>query len=414
MARGRPNISQSVEDIRSHAAAQAFVISDEPRASDEPLVLAESSPVAAAHAREEQPTRGTGTHPRRRPLRLLILATFLATAVGIVTYRFFATASEAPATITLLGNIDVRQVNLSFKVSGRIESLLVDEGDSVEAGQTIATLDRQYFDDDLRLAQAQRDQAQANLDRLRNGSRPEEIEEAQAQTATAQAALVRAEQDFKRSSKLIRQNAIATADYDLNRAAFLEAQAAFKSAEASQRLVEIGPRAEDIAAGQAQLAAAEAQVMVSRRQLSDAELVAPHKGVILTRAREVGAIVNAGETVATLTLSSPVWVRTYVGETDLGNVQPGSKVAVATDTSAGREYFGKVGFISPTAEFTPKSVETRELRTSLVYRLRIVVDDPDGGLRQGMPVTVGITLPGTRPRPFQDRLLEALGLGSQR
>ena len=123
-------------------------------------------------------------------------------------------------------------------------------------------------------------------------------------------------------------------------------------------------------------------------RLADSELIAPGAGEILTRARERGAIVSPGETVFTLTLSSPVWVRTYVNETDLGHVQPDMPAFVTTDSAPGKIYNGHVGFISPTAEFTPKSVETRELRTDLVYRLRIVVDNPDGGLRQGMPVTV--------------------------
>ncbi|MEO8270758.1 MAG: efflux RND transporter periplasmic adaptor subunit, partial [Aureliella sp.] len=241
---------------------------------------------------------------------------------------------------------------------------------------------------------------------------PEEIAQAKAQEATAQAALARAEQDYDRAQQLIKQKAISSQEFDANKAAFLEAQAAVKSAQATVELSVIGPRAEDIAAGRSQVDAAAAQVRIADRRLEDAVLVSPHDGVILTRAREAGAIVNPGETVATLTLTSPVWVRSYVGETDLGNVQPGMLVDVLTDTVSGRSYHGRVGFISPTAEFTPKSVETRELRTSLVYRLRIVVDDPDGGLRQGMPVTVKVEVSGTQPRSFTDRLWEALGLAS--
>lgn len=112
----------------------------------------------------------------------------------------------------------------------------------------------------------------------------------------------------------------------------------------------------------------------------------------------------------TLTLTTPVWVRTYVNEPDLGFVQPGMAAAVTTDSAPGRPYRGHVGFISPTAEFTPKAVETRELRTDLVYRLRVIVDNPDGGLRQGMPVTVRLALPGPRPKPFGRRVKEALYL----
>ena len=334
----------------------------------------------------------------------------LAAAVGVVAYRFAATDAEVPNDILLLGNVDVRQVNLAFKVGGRIDSLAVDEGDAVTAGQHIGTLQAAYFEDDLRLVQARHDQAQAQLDRLENGSRPEEIRQAVEQEATAQAALVRAEQDYARAQQLIKQNAIAAQEYDAIYATFLEAQAALKSAQASRQLIVIGPRQEDIAVGRALLNAASAELQIAQRRLKDATVLAPHDGVILTRAREVGAIVSAGETVVTLTLTSPVWVRTYIGEPDLGNVQPGMPVQVTTDTPGGKHYRGTVGYISPTAEFTPKSVETRELRTSLVYRVRIVVGDPDGGLRQGMPVTATLDLPGSRPRSYWDRLLDAVGL----
>jgi len=123
-------------------------------------------------------------------------------------------------------------------------------------------------------------------------------------------------------------------------------------------------------------------------QLADTELHAPSNGVILTRAQEVGAIVQAGATVLTLSLQTPVWVRAYVDEPHLGDVHPGAKVEVFTDSKPDQPYHGQVGYISPRSEFTPKSVETEELRTSLVYRLRVVVSDPDASLRQGMPVTV--------------------------
>lgn len=361
---------------------------------------------------------------RRRSLRALVVLLLIISVAGFVSYRYFQTPEEVAAELTLLGNIDVRQVDLAFKVAGRIESLFVDEGDTVTAGQTLASLDGRYFEDSLRLAISQRDQASASFERLLNGSRPEEIEQAKAQEATALAALQRAKNDFQRAAELIDDKAISKQEFDASNAAVLEAEAALKSATASRELAVLGPRVEDIEAGLAQLNSAEAQLIIVQRQLADAQLVAPNDGVILTRAQEVGGIVNAGATVFTLTLSTPVWVRTYVGEPDLGSVQPGMQVVVLTDAREGstagdgnasdvkppREYVGHVGFVSPTAEFTPKSVETRELRTSLVYRLRVVVDDPDGGLRQGMPVTVRVEVPGTRRRTFKERLLEAIGL----
>jgi HlyD family secretion protein len=188
------------------------------------------------------------------------------------------------------------------------------------------------------------------------------------------------------------QRAMSREEYDRMFAALGETEARLKVAEETLRLVEAGPRYEDIDAARAQLAAEQAAVIQAERRLADSDLIAPGPGIILTRAREAGAIVAAGETVFTLTLPSPVWVRTYVSEPDLGRIRPNMPAEVRTDSAPDRPYQGRIGFISPTAEFTPKTVETRELRTDLVYRLRVVVDNPDGGLRQGMPVTVILDL----------------------
>ena len=165
-----------------------------------------------------------------------------------------------------------------------------------------------------------------------------------------------------------------------------EAAAALRSAEEALHITQTGARSEDLQAARANLQAGEATLSLSERRLEDTELSAPKDGVILTRVREPGAIIGAGQTVYTLSLISPVWVRTYVIEPDLGRISPGMPAEVHTD--GGRTYAGQIGFISPVAEFTPKTVETRELRTSLVYRLRIIVENADDGLRQGMPVTV--------------------------
>jgi HlyD family secretion protein len=297
----------------------------------------------------------------------------------------------------LQGNIDVRQVNLAFKVDGRIATLAVDEGDAVSAGQVIATLDKRYFEDDLRVTRARRDNAAAAFARLEHGSRPEEISAARAQVAQQQATLARARLDFERNEHLVGKGAVSRENYDQTKSALGEAEARVKYAEEELRLAELGPRAEDVAAGAAELAAQEAAVIQSERRLADSDLIAPNEGSILTRAREKGAIVGAGETVFTLTLATPVWVRTYVGERDLGRIYPGMLADVRTDSAPNKSYRGRIGFISPTAEFTPKTVETREIRTDLVYRLRVVVDDPDHGLRQGMPVTVRLKLDAKRP-----------------
>jgi HlyD family secretion protein len=347
--------------------------------------------------------------PRRGLPRLWLPALVVA---GLGWAAWYLPAHEQPEVtqLVLQGNIDVRQVNLSFKVDGRIEKLVVDEGDTVKAGQVIATLDKRYFEDELRVARASRDNLAAALAKLKHGSRPEEISEARAQLAYQQATLERARQDFARAKQLISRNAVARQEFDQYQATWASAEASVKYAQEALRLAEIGPRQEDIDAASAQLAQQEASIIQSERRLADSDLVAPSDGFILTRAQERGAIVQADMTVFTLTLASPVWVRTYVNERDLGLISPGMPAQVTTDTAPDRPYSGNIGFISPTAEFTPKTVETRELRTDLVYRLRVVVDNPDGGLRQGMPVTVSLPLAQPRPKTFWQRVRSALHL----
>jgi HlyD family secretion protein len=322
----------------------------------------------------------------------LIVIGLVAAGAGAVSWYHHVETEKNQHQLVLEGNIDVRQVNLAFKVDGRIATLAVDEGDEVAPGQILATLDERYFKDDLQLARARRDNAAATLAKLEHGSRPEEISEARAQAAQQQATLARARLDFERSERLVDKGAVSRETFDQAKSAQGEAEARVKYAEVALRLAELGPRREDIDAARAELDAQSTVLVQSERRLADSELIAPGAGMILTRAREKGAIVAAGETVFTLTLATPVWVRTYVNERDLGRIYPGMPADVTTDSAPDKAYRGQIGFISPTAEFTPKSVETREIRTDLVYRLRVVVDDPDHGLRQGMPVTVRLRL----------------------
>lgn len=329
--------------------------------------------------------------PRRR-WRWMIATVLAAVGLGGAAWFYFGRHEKEESQLVLQGNIDVRQVNLSFKVEGRIETLAVDEGDPVRAGEVIATLDKRYFYDALRVERAKRDNLAAILARLEHGSRPEEIAQARAQLAQQQANLTLERANLKRGTELKESGGISKEELDVRRESVAVGEANVKYAEQALRLAEIGPRQEDIDAARAQLQQQEAVVIQSERRLADSDLIAPNDGIILTRAREKGAIVQAGETVFTLTLASPVWVRTYVNERDLGRVRPHMAAEVRTDSAPNKVYTARVGFISPTAEFTPKTVETRELRTDLVYRLRVVVDNPDGGLRQGMPVTVTLNL----------------------
>lgn len=315
---------------------------------------------------------------------LVIGVAALALLVSWLAYTLFRPSADA--ALVLQGNVDVRQVNLGFKVGGRISEMIVDEGDRVESGKTIASLDKSYFADEVRLAQARVATQAAILARLENGTRPEEIAQARATVADREAALALADATLQRQETLASRDIASHQRHDEATATAAQAKAALASARETLKLAELGPRREDIDAAKAQLEAEKAALIQAERRLADAELIAPSVGTVLTRVREPGAIVGAGETVYAVTIVSPVWVRTYVSEPDLGRIRPGMKVKVLTD--GGKVYSGQVGFISPVAEFTPKTVETKELRTSLVYRIRIVIEGETEGLLQGMPVTV--------------------------
>lgn len=323
--------------------------------------------------------------------RFIIAVALLAgiSAGGWFLYNRFLSAGDAAPVF--YGNVDIREVALGFRVGGRVEAMDVEEGDKVAAGQRIATLDKQPFLDNLALQTANVAQQKANLAKLLAGSRPEEIDQARATVASRKAALENARAVYERLQQLTQRDYASKQDFDNAASALRQAEADLNSAEAALKLAVEGPRKEDIAAARAALEAAEAQKQIAETSLSDVQLHSPDDGIILTRAVEPGAIVASGMTVYALSLQHPVWVRAYVGEPELGLIHPGAQVKLYTDTKPGEPYEGQVGFVSPVAEFTPKSVETPELRADLVYRFRINVTNPDEALRQGMPVTVRLT-----------------------
>lgn len=298
--------------------------------------------------------------------------------------------------LTLYGNVDIRQVDLGFRVPGRLAEMRLEEGDTAKAGEVIAVLDKQPFQDALARAKAGVAAARAALAKLEAGSRPEEIAQARANVAEQRATLLNAKRVLERRKKLIATGAVSSQSYDDARAAYNEAQARLNATRATLALVLKGPREEDIEAGRAQLAEARAIAASSATDLADTELRAPADGIVLSRVREPGAVLAAGSTVYTLSLTRPIWVQVYVPEPDLGRIHGGMAVEITTDSQPHHPYKGQIGFISPVAEFTPKSVETPELRSDLVYRVRIVVEAPAPGLLQGMPVTVHVPEAATR------------------
>jgi len=292
--------------------------------------------------------------------------------------------------LTLYGNIDIREVQLAFQDAGRILNLEVDEGARVKKGQEVARLDPVRFQlevDRLRGEAAAQGQL---LDRLRSGSRPQEIEKTRAAVVAAQANLKEAELTLARKQSLLQTNRISQQEIDAARARATTLAAQLKAAEEELSLTLEGPRREDVAAAESTQAALQTARELAEKRLADTRLSAPADGYIRNRILEPGAMAASGTPVLTLALTDPLWVRAYVSEPDLGKVREGMAAALRSDSLPGKVYKGWVGFIASTAEFTPKTVETTELRTKLVYRARVFACDPQQELRLGMPMTVTI------------------------
>ena len=327
--------------------------------------------------------------------RRLLIVLVIAAAAGAAAWFAWLRPPAAPeGTLVLYGNVDIRQVDLGFRVGGRIVSMYFEEGDVVAAGDVMAVLDKTPFEDDVRLAEAEVASQRAIVEKYERGFRPEEIAQARALVAERQAALDNANLVLRRQEALVERGHVSRQVYDDALAQMIESAARLDSAREALDLALEGFREEDIASERANLRMAEARLARALTSLADTEIIAPDSGVLLSRIEEPGAIVGQGAPAYTLSLTNPVWVRTYVAEPDLGRVYPGMTASVLTDSAPDQAYRGQVGFISPVAEFTPKTVETPDLRTDLVYRLRVIVDDPDRGLRQGMPVTVRLQLDG--------------------
>ncbi|MCE7795656.1 HlyD family efflux transporter periplasmic adaptor subunit [Sphingobium sufflavum] len=325
---------------------------------------------------------------------LIVVAVALLLLAALLTRGFGLFGGKGDANLTLYGNVDVREVAMAFRVPGRIADIAVEEGQRVRRGQPLAILDTASLDARDGEAAARVAQARAEYAKLQNGSRSQDVGQARARVAAAEAGLAAAAQAYDRRQPLLAPGAISREVWTQTVAERDRATAALAEARQALSLTQAGARAEDVAAARAALAAAEASAKSVTTDRGDARLLAAVAGTVVTRAREPGAIVAAGETVLTLSIDRPLRVRAYVAEPQLARISPGMAVVVTADGNA-RRYHGTIGFISPKAEFTPKTVETQDLRTDLVYRLRIIVTDPDDALRQGQPVTVAV--PDARP-----------------
>jgi len=388
---------------------------------------------------------------RKRIVVLLLLA---AAGAG-AWYIWRAQNANNGNRILLSGNLELTQVDISFKMAGRLVERTVDEGTWVKKGQLIARLDplqlkeqtkrdkagvmsaqsnyqqlqtsiayqRATLESDIAARRAELSQATAQLEALLTGSRQQDIQQTAAAVSDAKAQLQLAEQDFERYQRLFKNEDISKQQFDQARTKVESAQAMLRQAEERYSLMKEGPRKEDIAGQRAMVARAEAavktaeanrlellrkeqellqrkaaieqsqaQVGISESQLADTEVYTPIDGVVLVKSAEVGEVLGAGTTIVTIGDLEHPWLRGYINETDLGRVKLGQKVKLTTDSYQGKAYWGAVSFIASEAEFTPKQIQTKEERVKLVYRIKIDVDNSSHELKNNMPVDAEIIL----------------------
>lgn len=313
--------------------------------------------------------------------------TLILAVLGISLITGIRYVHDQESSLTLYGNVDIREVEMAFRQSGRLIRMNFEEGDGVTAGALLAELDNQPFKEQLDQAHAQFEEAKALFDKAQHGFRNQEVAQAEETVRQAEAAFGFAVSELERQQSSVSSGATTRQSLDQARSTRDQAKAQLGSARQDLNLKREGSRQEDISAANARLAGTKASLEAAKTALSDTQISAPADAIIQSRIREPGSMVNPASPVYSLSLKSPVYLRAYVSETELAQAIPGTEVEVSCD-SCSKIYQGSIGFVSARAEFTPKTVETTDLRTDLVYRVRITIKDADEGLRQGMPVTI--------------------------
>lgn len=324
-----------------------------------------------------------------------LLLAIVAIGIGLLVWQW-RNREQVQPVLQLYGNIDLRQVSLAFNNSERIIEVLSQEGDRVQRGQVLARLDTSRLAPRVAEVAAQAEAQKQVVERMHNGSRPEEIAQARANLDAARADADYARLQYDRLELLSGDTsgkAVSKQDLDNSRSLMHSTEARVMLNKKILDLALIGPRKEDIAQAEAQFHSYEAQLAFLRQQIKDAELLAPSNAVVRSRLLEPGEMSTPQRPVYSLALVDPKWVRAYVGEVDLGRLHPGVSAQVSVDSFPGQVFDGWIGFISPVAEFTPKSVQTEELRPGLSYEVRVFVKDEADVLRLGMPATVRVSLP---------------------
>ncbi|OGP55022.1 MAG: hypothetical protein A2162_00120 [Deltaproteobacteria bacterium RBG_13_52_11b] len=318
---------------------------------------------------------------------------FVAVAVGgVLLYLFTEKPREADPFIRLSGNIETTEVDVGFKIAGRVVEITVQEGDWVEKGKVLARLDDEDLRQRVEVAQASLRSGTARLEKLLAGSRPEELREAEAALQQAQFDVENKQRHYERMKTLFERHVIPKETLDNAEANYNIARASVQRAMENYQLVKEGPRKEDIRDAKAQVEQARASLRLAETQLSYTVLRSPISGVVLVKPAETGEVVNPGTPVLTLAEIENVWLKAYISETDLGRVRWGQEVDVTTDTRPQKVYRGRISFISSQAEFTPKQIQTEKERVTLVYRIKIDIPNPNRELKPGMPADGKILL----------------------
>jgi membrane fusion protein YbhG len=365
---------------------------------DEAL-LDKPAPVPPNRLPSTEAQRSTGTAKLTIKKRLGVILTILVfVALGVGGWLYFDSfRSQGAAFLTLYGNVDIREIEAAFNANGRVTRMLVREGDRVRKGALIAEIDDTRYKAALDQAEGQMRNQKEVLARMLAGSRPEEIAQANATMEALRVTYQNNEINYRRAAALAQTGAGTVQQRDDAKVALDAAKQHYEAARQAYILAVKGPRAEDIAAQRAAYEAAQGAVALEKRALADTRLYAPADGIVENRILEPGDMASPSTPVVTIALTDPLWVRAYVPETELGKVVLGMRATVTTDSFTDRKYRGWVGYLSPAAEFTPKAVESPELRTRLVYQLRVYVCNLGNELRLGMPATVRIDL--SQPPP---------------
>ncbi len=329
------------------------------------------------------------------PVVVLLVA---AAAAGVYFYPRLKTKPAPANELTLTGNIEAHESLVSFKVAGRIDDLPVEEGQEVAQGALLARLEDADTRQKVRIDEAAVEVRQSGLALTLAGTRKQEIRASQQAMIDAQADLAEKKLDNDRDQILFSKDEISAQDRDLAATALERAAATYKAAQQRYNEAVEGSRKEDIAIARANLAEANADLGLSRIDESYTTLRAPVSGVITVRQAELGEVVAPGSPVVTLADLDHIWLRAYIAETDLGRIHWGQDAAITTDTYPGKQYHGRISFISSSAEFTPKSVETYKERVTLVFRIKIDIDNPHHELKPGMPADAHVQLSAITPR----------------